>query len=71
MTNPLEGPVFDTHEDAIVFTIGVMADHVDRGLGLSDARIQPFTGIVEGREVLPQYRRSFLKGLRKLARPAR
>ena len=44
--NPLDGPVFDTIEDAIVFTMGVMADHFDRGLGLSDARIEHFKGMV-------------------------
>ena len=44
--NPLDGPVFDTMEDAIVFTIGVMADHFDRGLDLSDARIERFRGMV-------------------------
>jgi hypothetical protein len=26
-------------------TIGVMADHFDRGLGLSDARIERFKGV--------------------------
>jgi hypothetical protein len=35
--NPLDGPVFDRLEDAIDYCIGVMADHFDRGLGLSDA----------------------------------
>lgn len=44
--NPLDGPVFDTVEDAMVFTIGVMADHFDRGLGLSDASIERFRGMV-------------------------
>ncbi len=32
--------------DAITFTIGLMADHFDRGLGLSDARIERFKGMV-------------------------
>ena len=44
--NPLDGPVFDTLQDAITFTIGIMADHFDRGLGLSDARIERFKGMV-------------------------
>ena len=44
--NPLDGPVFDTLQDAITFTIGMMADHLDRGLGLSDARIERFKGMV-------------------------
>jgi len=44
--NPLDGPVFDKLEDAIDYCIGVMADHFDRGLGLSDARIERFKGMV-------------------------
>ena len=44
--NPLNGPVFDTLQDAIAFSMGVMADHFDRGLGLSDARIERFKGMV-------------------------
>jgi hypothetical protein len=44
--NPLDGPVFDTLQDAIIFTIGVMADHFDRGLDLSDAKIERFKGMV-------------------------
>ena len=42
--NPLDGPVFDKLQDPIVYSIGVMADHFDRGLGLSDARIERFKG---------------------------
>ena len=37
--NPLDGPVFDRLEDAIDYSIGVMADQFDRGLGLSDLRL--------------------------------
>jgi hypothetical protein len=44
--NPLDGPVFDTLQDAITFTMGVMADHFDRGLGLSDAHIERFKAMV-------------------------
>jgi hypothetical protein len=44
--NPLDGPVFDQLQDAIDYCIGVMADHFDRGLGLSDARIERFKGMV-------------------------
>ena len=44
--NPLDGPVFDKLQDAVVYSIGVMADHFDRGLGLSDARIERFKGMV-------------------------
>ena len=42
--NPLDGPVFDSLHDAIDYSIGVMANHVDRGLGLSDTRIERFKG---------------------------
>ena len=45
--NPLDRPVFDRLQDAIAFTIGVMADHFGRGLGQSDARIERFKGMVE------------------------
>ncbi len=44
--NPLDGPVFATLQDAIDYSIGVMADHFDRGLGLSDAQIERFKGMV-------------------------
>ena len=44
--NALDGPVFERLQDGITFTIGVMADHFDRGLGLSDARIERFKGMV-------------------------
>lgn len=44
--NPLDGPVFDTLQDAVVYSIGVMADHFERGLGLSDARVERFKGMV-------------------------
>ena len=44
--NPMDGPVFDTMQDAITFSMGVMADHFDRGLGLSDTRIERFKGMV-------------------------
>jgi len=44
--NPLDGPVFDWPQDAIDVFIGVMADHFDRALGLSDARIGRFKGMV-------------------------
>lgn len=41
----LDGPVFDNLQDAVIYCIGVMADHFDWGLGLSDARIERFKGI--------------------------
>ena len=46
MRNPLGGPVFNTLQDAISFCMGGMADHFDRGLGMSDARIERFKGMV-------------------------
>ena len=44
--NPLDGPVFDRLEDAIIFTIGVMTDHFEDGIGSSDPRIERFKGAV-------------------------
>ena len=44
--NPLDGPVFATLQDAIDYSIGVMANHFDSGLGLSDARNVRFKGMV-------------------------
>ena len=34
--NPLDGPTFDTLQDAITFTIGILTDLFDHGLELSD-----------------------------------
>ena len=42
----LDGPVFATMDDAIIYCIGVMASHFDRKLGLSDATIEPFDGML-------------------------
>ena len=44
--NPLDGPVFDRLQDAIDYSMGVMADHFDRELGLSDTRIERFERMV-------------------------
>jgi hypothetical protein len=43
---PLDGPVFEQLEYAEHWCIHVMVDHYDRRLGLSDARIAPFKGMV-------------------------
>jgi hypothetical protein len=43
---PLDGPVFQSLEHAAQWCIDVMADHYDRRLGLSDAKIEPFKGLV-------------------------
>ena len=44
---PLDGPVFETQGEAQFWAIYAMADHYDRGLGMSDARIEQFSGIVD------------------------
>jgi hypothetical protein len=43
---PLDGPIFQTLEHAENWCMDVMANHYDRRLGLSDARIEPFKGLV-------------------------
>jgi len=45
---PLDGPVFENLEDAPQRCISVMIDHNDRRLGISDAQIEPFKGLVYG-----------------------
>ena len=44
---PLDGPVFEKMEDARNWCIYAMIDHYDRRLGMSDARIEPFKGMVD------------------------
>ena len=44
---PLDGPVFEKLEDARNWCIHAMISHYDRRLGKSDARIQPFKGLVD------------------------
>lgn len=44
---PLDGPVFEKLEDARNWCIHAMISHYDRRLGMSDARIQPFKGLVD------------------------
>lgn len=43
---PLDGPVFTTKQDAEHWCIHAMVSHYDRRLRMSDARIEPFKGIV-------------------------
>src|SRR5688572_17649439 len=43
---PLDGPIFVKLEDARNWCIYAMIDHYDRRLGMSDARIEPFIGLV-------------------------
>jgi len=47
MRQPMEGPVFERLEDAEFWCFHVMVDHFNRRLGLSDARIEPFQGLVD------------------------
>jgi hypothetical protein len=44
---PLDGPIFETLKDAENWCIYPMIDHYDRRLGMSDARIEPFKGMVD------------------------
>jgi hypothetical protein len=44
---PLDGPIFVKLEDARNWCIYAMIDHYDRRLGMSDARIEPFEGLVD------------------------
>ncbi len=43
---PLDGPVFETLEDARNWCIHAIISHYDRRLGMSDATIEPFKGMV-------------------------
>ena len=44
---PLDGPIFEKREDAEYWCIHAMISHYDRRLGMSDARIEPFKGMVD------------------------
>ncbi|HEX6532493.1 MAG TPA: hypothetical protein VF019_07705 [Nitrospira sp.] len=44
---PLDGPVFDTLEDAQNWCMYAMIDHFDRRLGMADAKIHPFKGVLD------------------------
>ena len=44
---PLDGPIFQKREDAEYWCIHAMISHYDRRLGMSDARIEPFEGMVD------------------------
>jgi hypothetical protein len=44
---PLDGPVFEKLEDARNWCIHAMINHYDRRLGMSDATIEPFRGMVD------------------------
>jgi len=47
MRQPLDGPIFETLEDARNWCIHAMISHYDRRLGMSDATIEPFKGLVD------------------------
>lgn len=47
MCQPLARPVFEKLEDAEYWSISAMVDHFDRLLGMSDAVIRPFKGMVD------------------------
>src|SRR6476646_5421958 len=47
MRQPLDGPILETLEDARNWCIHAMISHYDRRLGMSDARIDPFKGMVD------------------------
>jgi hypothetical protein len=43
----LDGPVFEALDDARNWCIHAMISHYDRRLGMSDALIKPFEGMVD------------------------
>jgi hypothetical protein len=47
MRNPFDGPVFERLEEAEEWCIDVIIEHHYRGLGMSDAEIRPFKGMVD------------------------
>jgi len=47
MRQPMDGPIFETLEDARNWCIHAIISHCDRRLGMSDARIEPFKGMVD------------------------
>jgi len=47
MRNPFDGPVFETIEEAEDWCIAVMDEHYYSMEGLSDAKIEPFSGMVD------------------------
>jgi hypothetical protein len=69
MRQPMDGPVFETIELAEHWAFHVMIDHYDRRLGLSDARIKPFKGMVDcGTPVDPALLRDIIRICEQVAR---
>ena len=44
---PLDGPVFEKLEHVEYWCWYAMLDHYERGLGMSDTKIEPFKGMVD------------------------
>jgi hypothetical protein len=44
---PLDGPIFEKLEDAEFWCIHAMSSYYDQRLRMSDARIEPFKGMVD------------------------
>jgi hypothetical protein len=53
---PLDGPVFDSKHDAEHWCIHAMVSHYDRRLGMSDAKIYPFKGMIDSTADAPESR---------------
>jgi hypothetical protein len=64
---PLDGPIFESVQDAEHWCIHAMISHYDRRLGLSDARIYPFKGMVDSSFDPPESR---LKEIERICRRA-
>ena len=47
LRQPLDGPILEKLEDAQSWCIHAMISHYDRRLGMSDAKIEPFKGMVD------------------------
>ena len=47
MRQPMDGPTFEKLNDAENWCIHAMISHYDRRLGMSDATIEPFKGMVD------------------------
>ena len=65
---PLDGPIFESEHDAEHWCIHAMISHYDRRLGMSDAKIFPFKGIVNCSSHPPEGR---LKEIERICRSGR
>ena len=64
---PLDGPIFESRRDAEHWCIHAMISHFDRRLGMSDAKIYPFKGMVDSALDPPESR---LKEIERICRGA-